>query len=64
VKEHHSKIAPVVIPQSAEAVEEKIILPLVSKETGVSYELDARIDLTDINGSSGQQGPRAQPKPE
>jgi hypothetical protein len=50
VKEHHSKIAPVVIPQSAEAVEEKIILPLVSKETGVSYELDARIDLTDING--------------
>lgn len=50
VKEHHSKIAPVVIPQSAEAVEEKILLPLISKETGISYELDARIDLTDING--------------
>jgi hypothetical protein len=49
VKEHHTKIAPVVIPQSAEAVEEKILLPLVQKSSGVQYELDARIDVTDIN---------------
>ncbi len=48
VKEHHAKIAPTVMPQSAETVEEKITLPFGKAD--FSYDLMAIIDVTDDAG--------------